>query len=88
MSDKIWSLYVVECADGSLYTGISNDVAKRIKTHNKGKGAKYTRSRKPVKLLISWKIGNRSEVSKAEYQFKQNTRSKKLKLIAKGKWKD
>lgn len=82
----IWYLYVVECADGSLYTGISTDVERRINQHNKGKGAKYTRSRRPVKLINSWEIGDRSAASKAEAKFKKNSRTTKLKLLEEGKW--
>ena len=72
---------MVECADGTIYTGISNDVNKRVLTHNKGKGAKYTRSRLPVCLKWLSECQNRSKASKLEYYIKRLSRNTKLKLI-------
>lgn len=72
-----WSLYIVRCSDDTLYTGISNDVTKRVAKHNSGKGAKYTRSRYPVELVASWIIGTRSLASKAEYIFKSLSKKDK-----------
>ena len=83
--DENWFVYMVECSDGSIYTGISNNVSKRILAHNSGKGAKYTKTRTPVTLkLVKW-VGNRSEASKEEYRIKKLTRSKKINLIEKYK---
>jgi len=65
-----WFLYLIECQDGSIYTGISNDVAKRYASHLAGTGAKYTRSHPPKKLLATMKFSNRSIASKAEYAVK------------------
>jgi putative endonuclease len=79
----MWYVYIVECADGSLYTGIATDVNKRIDTHNKGKGAKYTKTRLPVVLRVSFEAENRSLASKEEYRIKQLTRQQKLALISK-----
>jgi putative endonuclease len=76
-----WSLYVVECRDGSLYTGISSDVEKRIRRHNQGKGAKYTRSRRPVVLVGAKEIGTRSQASRAELAFKKKSRKSKIKAL-------
>jgi len=76
-----WYVYMVECADGTLYTGISNDVNKRVLTHNKGKGAKYTRTRLPVSLKWFSGCENRSEASKEEHRIKKLTRKNKIKLI-------
>ncbi len=73
-----WSLYLLECADGSFYTGISNDLEKRIETHNKGQGAKYTRGRGPVKLIAAKFFDNRSEASKAEALVKKLAKQDKL----------
>jgi putative endonuclease len=73
-----WILYILECADGSLYTGISNDLDKRIKAHNDGVGAKYTRGRGPVKLMASKPFENRSEASKAESLVKKLAKNDKL----------
>jgi len=76
-----WSVYIVECSDGTLYTGISNDVNKRVLAHNNGKGAKYTKPRLPVALKYSKEVGDRSEASKEEYRIKKLTREGKLELI-------
>ena len=77
----MYYVYIVECSDGSLYTGCTNNIKKRLKVHNKGKGAKYTRSRLPVKLKY-WEIcRDRSKAQKREYQLKQFSRKEKEKLI-------
>ncbi len=77
-------VYILECMDGSLYTGITKDVAKRLEEHNcSNKGAKYTRARRPVKLVYEETSLNRSSASKREYQIKKLTRLKKLQLIQK-----
>ena len=76
-------VYLLKCADGTLYCGWTNDLEKRIKTHNEGKGAKYTRSRLPVMLAYSEKFETQIEAQKREYEIKQMTRQQKLKLIEK-----
>jgi len=81
----MWYVYIVECNDASLYTGITNDINKRIKKHNSGKGAKYTKTRLPVKLKIKFEANDRSEASKLEYKIKQLSRQEKLKLIENGR---
>lgn len=81
INSGIWYVYVVECKDGTLYTGTTNNVERRVKQHNEGKGARYTKYRAPVVLKASWEYGNRSEATKAEYKFKQLTKEKKLKAI-------
>ena len=78
---EAWYVYMVECADQTIYTGITNNLSQRIATHNLGKGAKYTRSRYPVLLKASWKYPSRSEAGKAEYAFKKLSRKQKLELI-------
>jgi putative endonuclease len=80
----MWFCYILECSDGTLYTGITNDLEMRIKTHNLGKGAKYTKARLPVKLKWSKIVENRSEASKLEYKIKKLNRSQKLILFSKG----
>ena len=81
-----WLMYVVECADGTYYTGITTDLQRRIKEHNEtNRGAKYTRSRRPVKLIYSHTYECRSSASKAEYRFKKLTRRQKEDLIGKAK---
>lgn len=73
-----WLMYVVECADGTYYTGITTDMTRRLNEHNRTKrGAKYTRSRRPVKLIYFERYADRSEASKAEAAFKKLTRKKK-----------
>ena len=75
-------VYIVRCRDGTFYIGIARDIAARIATHNAGKGAKYTRSRGPVKLL--WQEGPMtvSRALRREHQLKQLTRPQKLALIS------
>ena len=75
------SVYILRCADGTLYTGIASDVEKRLQKHNEGKGAKYTRGRGPVELVYREELANRAEASKREYQIKQLSRPEKLALI-------
>jgi putative endonuclease len=79
-----WSVYIVQCADSSLYTGIAKGLEKRIDTHNQGKGAKYTARRLPVKLVYSEEAEGRGQASQREYAIKQLTRKQKLSLIQKG----
>lgn len=74
-------VYILECSDGTLYTGITNDLDNRIKTHNTGKGAKYTRIRRPVVLRYFKEVENKSQAAKEEYRIKQLTRNEKQKLI-------
>ncbi|UQS81593.1 GIY-YIG nuclease family protein [Bombilactobacillus folatiphilus] len=81
MSYQNYSVYIIQCSDGTLYTGISNDVTHRIKMHNAGKGAKYTKNRRPVSLQYQELVGNRSQASKREWAIKQLTRRQKLLLI-------
>lgn len=81
--ENTWKLYILRCSDGSLYTGITTDVEKRITTHNAGKGAKYTRSRKPVELVYSEECTDHSTALKREIEIKALSREEKLKLIEK-----
>ena len=71
----------MKCADGTLYTGITTDLERRVKEHNISKrGAKYTRTRRPVELVYSRLVGTRSEASKEEYNIKKMTRQQKISL--------
>ncbi|MFA5188125.1 MAG: GIY-YIG nuclease family protein [Patescibacteria group bacterium] len=80
----MYYLYILKCADKTLYTGITLDLARRIKEHNFSKlGAKYTRARRPVELVYSKKFRSRSTASRAEAKLKNLTRAEKLKIIAK-----
>ena len=81
MVDKNHCCYIVECRDNTLYCGYSNDVEKRVDAHNKSLGAKYTKTRLPVKLVYTECFDSKSEAMKREYQIKQLTRQQKLKLI-------
>jgi putative endonuclease len=73
----------VECSDGTLYTGITTDINRRLNQHNSGKGAKYTSIRRPVKLMSVSEVGDRSDASKEEYRIKQLTRKEKFEYILK-----
>ena len=73
-----WCLYLLECKGGSFYAGITNDLAARIEAHRSGKGARYTRSREPLRLLASKAYADRSQASQAEWQVKQLVRARKL----------
>lgn len=75
--------YIVECSDGTFYTGWTYDVNNRLETHNKGQGAKYTRGRRPVRLVYVEKHPNKSVALHCEVLLKQLTRKQKLSLIAK-----
>ncbi|MEJ2405562.1 MAG: GIY-YIG nuclease family protein [Candidatus Thiodiazotropha sp.] len=76
-----WCLYIVRCADGSFYTGITNDLERRVLEHNSGVGAKYTRGRRPVMLAYSEIHDDRSEACKREYAVKRMSRQQKHRLI-------
>lgn len=75
--------YILECKDKTLYTGWTNHLQKRIKTHNDGKGAKYTKSRLPVRLVYYEVYETKQEAMRREYEIKQLTRKQKKKLIEK-----
>ena len=74
-------VYILKCKDDSLYTGYTNNLERRIKTHNSGRGAKYTRCRLPAELVYYEVYETKSEAMKREYCIKQMTREEKLKLI-------
>ena len=79
----VYYLYILKCADKTLYTGIAKDLIRRVKEHNTSKlGAKYTRGRRPVKLVYSKKFKNRSLASRAEARIKLLSRTEKLNVIA------
>ncbi len=77
-----WFLYILECSDGSLYTGITTDLERRVAQHNKGTASRYTRSRLPVRLLHAERCRNRSEALKRECRIKALDREKKLGYLA------
>ncbi|SFB22790.1 putative endonuclease [Acetitomaculum ruminis DSM 5522] len=75
--------YILECFDGTYYTGWTNDLVKRVKTHNSGQGGKYTRSRLPVKLVYFECFETKKEAMSREYHIKKLSRKEKEKLIGK-----
>ena len=79
----MYSIYILKCSDNTLYTGITNNIEKRLKMHNWeiAGGAKYTRARMPVELVYSKEVWDRSEATKKELQVKKLSREKKLELI-------
>jgi len=81
-----WSVYILKCADNSLYTGITTNVERRLYEHNSDnkKGARYTRARRPVNLIYQENYKNRSEASKREHVLKSMNRRDKIQLIESG----
>lgn len=75
-----WYVYILRCGDGTLYTGITDDVSARLEAHRSGKGAKYTRGRGPLELVFREKAESHSDAAKREWQIKQLTRAQKLAL--------
>ena len=81
--EQNWKVYILQCGDGSLYTGISTDVARRLEEHRSGKGAKYTRSRGPLELVYEENCPDKSAALRRELEIKALPRAEKLKLIEK-----
>jgi putative endonuclease len=80
-----WFVYLLRCADGSLYAGITTDVARRIAEHNSGRdGARYTRARRPVQLAWQQPVNSRSEASRCEYLLRRLSKAQKEALVAAG----
>jgi putative endonuclease len=79
---KNWQVYILCCGDDTLYTGITNDLEKRIHAHNEKRGARYTRSRLPVTLVYQEESTSRSAASQREISIKKLTRAQKMSLIA------
>ena len=79
--ESVWYLYILRCGDGSLYTGITVDVEKRLKAHRAGKGAKYTRGRGPLELVYREECGDHSAALRRELQIKAMPREEKMLLI-------
>ncbi|WP_334332941.1 MULTISPECIES: GIY-YIG nuclease family protein [unclassified Companilactobacillus] len=81
MANNKYYVYMLLCSDQTFYTGTSNDVTKRVATHNAGKGAKYTKVRRPVVLMYSEELENKSQALKREIAIKKLSRSQKEKLL-------
>ena len=77
----MWQVYIIECSDKKLYTGITNDIGRRIEEHNSGKGSRFTRVRAPVKLVYNQEAASRSAALKREAEIKKLSRTDKLDLI-------
>jgi predicted GIY-YIG superfamily endonuclease len=76
-----WWVYILQCADGNLYTGITTDVERRLRQHNTGTASKYTRSRRPVEMVYRRSLPNQSKALQREAAIKSLARSAKVKLI-------
>lgn len=83
MSEKSWYVYMLRCGDGTLYTGITDDVQRRLEVHRSGKGAKYTRGRGLLELVWQERYETKSEALRREAAIKALTRHQKLKMIGK-----
>lgn len=80
--EKKHFVYILECADGTFYTGWTTDLTRRVEVHNSGKGAKYTRARRPVELVFFEEFDDKIEAQRREYAIKRLSRADKEKLIA------
>jgi putative endonuclease len=80
MPEQKWFLYILQCSDSTLYTGITTDIDRRVQQHESGKGARYTKGRGPFKVIYTENHNNRSEASKREAQIKAMDRVEKLRL--------
>jgi predicted GIY-YIG superfamily endonuclease len=83
MPGRRWVLYIIKCGDGTLYTGITNDIARRVNQHNDGSASRYTRSRLPVKLVYQESCRGRSQALKKEFALKSLSRKEKENYIKK-----
>ena len=81
--ERKWFVYILNCADGTLYTGITNDLDRRIKAHNAGTASKYTRVRRPVSIVYSEEVETKGDALRRELQIKRLTRSEKMAIIMK-----
>ncbi len=81
MNSRQWLVYLLCCADGSFYTGMTNDLPKRLQAHQQGKASRYTRSRLPVKLVYLESAANRSAAAKREVVIKRMRRQEKIDLV-------
>jgi putative endonuclease len=78
-------VYVLRCRDGSLYTGVTNDLQRRLAVHNSGRGSRYTRSRRPVALVYSEKAADRGAALRREAELKRLKRAEKLAVVRRGR---
>lgn len=76
-----WTVYILSCSDGTLYTGVSNDLERRVTAHQNGQGARYTRSRRPVRVVLAEPAQDRGAALRREAEIKRLSRAQKLELI-------
>jgi len=81
--ERIWYLYILKCGDGTLYTGITTDVQRRLTAHRAGRGAKYTRGRGPLEVVYQEECGDHTQALRRELEVKHLTRMEKERLICK-----
>ncbi|MDD6788885.1 MAG: GIY-YIG nuclease family protein [Lachnospira sp.] len=81
MEDEMYYVYLLRCADGTLYCGSTNNLQRRVKMHNSGRGAKYTKARRPVQLVYWEAAGAKSDALRREAAVKRLTRQRKLELV-------
>jgi putative endonuclease len=81
---KSWIVYLLCCSDGKIYTGVTNDLEKRLEAHNKGTASRFTRARLPVTLLATSRLIEKEDAFRLEYRIKRLSREKKLKAIKDG----
>ena len=79
--EPIWYVYILQCADGTLYTGITNDLDRRLKAHNAGTASKYTRVRRPVAMVYQEEIDTKGNALRRELQIKSMSRQQKMDLL-------
>lgn len=79
--DFMWHVYIIECREGELYTGITNNLNRRLSEHNSGRGGRFTKPRRPVELVYYQEVLNKSEALKREIEIKKLARSEKLSLV-------
>ena len=79
--NKMWFVYLLECCDGTYYCGITTDLDRRVSEHNRGKGAKYTRGRSPVKLLVAIKFPSQGKALQVEAAVKKQKKAKKIDFL-------
>jgi putative endonuclease len=82
--NKTWIVYLLCCSDGKIYTGVTNDLEKRLEAHNKGTASRFTRARLPVTLLATSRLIEKEDAFRLEYRIKRLSREKKLKAIKDG----
>ena len=78
---RVWSVYILRCSDGTLYTGVTNNMKRRLHAHNSGQGARYTRPRRPVKMVYQKNSMTRAQALTREYAIKSLSKKSKEKLV-------